>query len=229
MAGTVIDEGNVVYKTVQKALLKGGIGVTLEQVLADGAGKEKSKAISDLAKKYDSSKDTLSIESIYQDFVVLLDSAYQDLEVMPISGAENVFRELKDLGIYRILNTGYTKKTAMQLINKLGWSKDNQYDELVTATEVPRTRPFPDMIFMAMELMGITDASTVLKVGDSAIDIEEGKNAGCGITVGITTGAHTREQLEQANPDYIIGSLDELTTIIKHHSAYPNRSIADHF
>jgi phosphonatase-like hydrolase len=215
MAGTVVDENNVVYKTVQKALENGGIHVTLEQVLADGAGKEKSKAISDIVMKYDLSKDEEDIEKIYEDFVNLLDKAYEELNVTPIAGAEEVFEELKKIGIIRILNTGYSKKTAMQLVSKLGWEKGREYDDIVTATDVPKTRPFPDMIFMAMELMGIDDAGTVAKIGDSAIDVEEGKNAACGLTVGITTGAHTHEQLAVAHPDYIIDRLTDLLPIIR--------------
>lgn len=214
MAGTVIDEDNVVYKTVQKALQHGGVNVTLEQVLADGAGKEKWKAISDIATKYDSTKTETDIEAMYHDFVVMLDNAYEDLEVSALPGAEELFSELKQLGIYRILNTGYNKKTAMQLVTKLGWEKDREYDDIITASDVPKTRPFPDMIFMAMELMGINDGKVVAKIGDSAIDIEEGKNAGCGLSIGITTGAHTREQLAAAKPDLIIDSLIELIPII---------------
>jgi phosphonatase-like hydrolase len=215
MAGTVVDEDNVVYKTVQKALQHGGVNVSLEQVLADGAGKEKSKAIADLAHKYSPTRNERAVDSMYHDFVVMLDSAYEELNVTPIDGAEQIFQELRKLGIYRVLNTGYTKKTAMQLINKLGWEKDHDYDDIITASDVPKTRPNPDMIFMAMELMGINDAGVVAKIGDSAIDIEEGKNAACGLTVGITTGAHTREQLAAAKPDWIIDKLSELLPLLK--------------
>jgi phosphonatase-like hydrolase len=215
MAGTVVNEDNVVYKTVRKALEHGGINVTLEQVLADGAGKEKSKAISDIAQKHVPSVSNEAIEDIYQEFVTMLDRAYDNMDVTPIEGAEELFRELKEMGICRILNTGYSKKTAMQLVRKLGWEKDREYDDIVTASDVPKTRPNPDMIFMAMELMGIENGDEVVKIGDSTIDIEEGKNAECGITVGITTGAHTREQLAAAEPDYIIDRLSDLLPLVK--------------
>ncbi len=44
MAGTTVDEQNVVYKTLQKAINREGYEFTLEQVLEQGAGKEKLKA-----------------------------------------------------------------------------------------------------------------------------------------------------------------------------------------
>jgi phosphoglycolate phosphatase-like HAD superfamily hydrolase len=47
------------------------------------------------------------------------------------------------------------------------------------------------------------------------VDIEEGRNAGCGIVVGVTTGAYTRDQLEAYHPDHIIDGLQELELIIE--------------
>ncbi len=71
------------------------------------------------------------------------------------------------------------------------------------------------MILLAMQEQGITDAQQVLKVGDSIIDIEEGRNAGCRYSIGITTGAHTYEQLASARPDFIINDLIEVLLIVE--------------
>ncbi|MEJ0080320.1 MAG: hypothetical protein WDM78_05025 [Puia sp.] len=40
-----IDEDNVVYKTLQRAIADHGFHFSLEEVLAEGAGKEKQQAI----------------------------------------------------------------------------------------------------------------------------------------------------------------------------------------
>ena len=48
MAGTTVDEDNVVYKTLQSEINKAGFSFSLEQVLAEGAGKEKRQAIKDI-------------------------------------------------------------------------------------------------------------------------------------------------------------------------------------
>jgi phosphoglycolate phosphatase-like HAD superfamily hydrolase len=47
------------------------------------------------------------------------------------------------------------------------------------------------------------------------LDIKEGRNAGCGLVVAITTGAYTPGQLLPYHPDYIINSLLELPALIK--------------
>ena len=70
------------------------------------------------------------------------------------------------------------------------------------------------MILLAMRHHGLTDGKSVVKVGDSSIDIEEGKNAGCGLSIGITTGAHTQKQLEEAKPDVVIDNLMEILAMV---------------
>ncbi|MNT71699.1 Phosphonoacetaldehyde hydrolase [compost metagenome] len=74
------------------------------------------------------------------------------------------------------------------------------------------------MIQLAMAKMGITDASRVAKIGDSTIDIQEGQNAGCGLSIGITTGAHTAVQLATANPDQVISDLLDILSVIENYS-----------
>jgi len=76
---------------------------------------------------------------------------------------------------------------------------------------------------LGMKKMGITNPLEVVKVGDSAIDIEEGQHAGCGLNIGITTGAQTREQLLQQRPDHVIDDLTELIAIIRKNNIEPQQ------
>jgi phosphoglycolate phosphatase-like HAD superfamily hydrolase len=71
------------------------------------------------------------------------------------------------------------------------------------------------MIKTLIRDLQISSASNILKVGDTEVDVEEGRNAGCGVVVSVTTGAYTREQLETYNPDFIIDDLNELLPIIE--------------
>jgi phosphonatase-like hydrolase len=214
MAGTTVNEDNVVYKTLQKAMDKRGFNFTLDQVLAEGAGKEKREAIQSILKVYARNTDNDLANEIYSDFMDLLSKAYEDIDVLPQPNAEELFQILKKRKIRIILNTGYNADIAESLVNKLGWKKGVEFDSLITSSDVENNRPDPEMIDLAMDIYGIADPKRVIKVGDSTIDIEEGQNAGCGINVGITTGAHTFLQLQSANPDYIISDLMELVAII---------------
>ncbi|MFS4445961.1 phosphonatase-like hydrolase [Maribacter sp. 2307UL18-2] len=214
MAGTVVNEDNVVYKTLQKAINKTGFGLSLDFVLEYGAGKEKHQAIKDILAQVDADS-KLDSEPIFEDFKRMLDIAYDTLKVTSFEGVVPLLEHLRSKKIKIALNTGYSKPIATRLLQKMNWVKGQQYDTLVTADDVILGRPHPDMIFEAMEALNVFDAENVLKAGDSIIDIEEGKNAHCGITVGVTTGAHTWQQLESAKPTYVVDSLFELTPYLK--------------
>ncbi|MEY3675785.1 MAG: hypothetical protein RJB67_275 [Bacteroidota bacterium] len=208
MAGTTVDENNVVYKTLHAAIVNAGVPVSLDDVLLHGAGKEKLQAIKDvLASQH---QETTHAQEIYHYFINALENAYQNLEVTPCSNAETVFVLLKKQGIKVVLNTGYNRATATGLLNKLNWKIGEDIDLLVTASDVTNNRPAPDMIDYAIKHFAIKDPTTVIKVGDSAIDIEEGKNAGCGKTFGVTTGAQTREQIAVAHPTAVVDDLLEI-------------------
>jgi phosphonatase-like hydrolase len=214
MAGTTVDENNVVYKTLQKVINHAGFTVTLAQVLAVGAGKEKLTAIRDILALDISVHTAEVVNEIYDDFESELEIAYNSFELKPQPGAEELFAALKAKNILVVLNTGYNKATANAILQKLGWQAGVQIDGLITATDVVNNRPQPDMILLAMQKFSITNAGDVIKVGDSAIDIEEGKNAGCSLSIGITTGAHTYGQLQAAKPDYILLHLLELLPLL---------------
>lgn len=214
MAGTTVDEGNVVYRTLHKAIEKVCPSVSFEDVLKLGAGKEKLQAIRETLSGSNISLNEATIQEIFKDFLGLLDLAYANLIVVPTNNTQRLFNELRTKDIKVVLNTGYNTVTAISLLNKLNWVKGVQYDLLVTSSDVSNNRPMPDMILYAMDKLNITDATKVIKVGDSTIDIEEGRNAGCKYNIGVTTGAHTKAQLESANPDYIFDNIYDLVSVL---------------
>lgn len=214
MAGTTVNENNVVYKTLQATVNEAGFAFSLHDVLAHGAGKEKLKAIEDIIAAAPKGAPVVDALALYQVFSTKLKDAYNQLEIVQQPGAEDVFKHLRSKNIKVVLNTGYNRETATSILQKLHWNVGEHIHALVTASDVERNRPHADMILAAMHRFAIVDPTVVAKVGDSAVDIEEGKNAGCGLCVGITTGAHTYEQLQAANPDYIIDRLADLLPLL---------------
>jgi phosphonatase-like hydrolase len=200
---------------VQKVINDEGFNVSLDDVLKYGAGKEKHQAITDILKQFTSINNVGLVANIaFSKFKVILKNVYDTFEIKTFEGTEELFKELRNNNIKVVLNTGYDSKTAHLLLLKLGWIIGETIDGLVTADDVENGRPDGDMILLAMKNTGVTDAQKVAKIGDSAIDIEEGKNANCGITAGVLTGAQNRAQIQEANPTYIIESLNELREIL---------------
>jgi beta-phosphoglucomutase-like phosphatase (HAD superfamily) len=93
MAGTTIDEDNVVYKTLMKAVNDYGYNVSLEKVLLSCAGMEKLEAISSLLKEIGGNEEDAA--AIFENFSDQLKTAYQNLEVKPINGVENFLIKMR--------------------------------------------------------------------------------------------------------------------------------------
>jgi len=215
MAGTTIDEDNIVYKTLHKSINHYGVSVDLPAVLAIGAGQEKLTAIKDIVTKFGRTEDLERAADMYHYFMNHLQAAYEEFDIKAMQEAESVLVNLRSKNILVVLNTGYDRATAQFILNKIKWVQLYHYDLLVTASDVEKNRPAPDMIQYAMNLFSIKDPKQVVKIGDSKIDIEEGKNAQCLYSIGITSGAQTKIQLLEANPDLIIDHLNELVDFLK--------------
>ncbi len=63
-----------------------------------------------------------------------------------------------------------------------------------------------------MERNDILSVKYVAKVGDTRNDILEGKNAGCGITIGVQTGAGTTKDLLGA--DFIVDKITNIDMVV---------------
>lgn len=77
-------------------------------------------------------------------------------------------------------------------------------------------KPAPEPLLEILESAGVA-AEEALLVGDSATDIETGRNAGVR-TLAVTYGFGSRREIEAARPDGILNDLEELLTcpILKH-------------
>jgi phosphonatase-like hydrolase len=124
------------------------------------------------------------------------------------------FSILKANGIKIALNTGFTRIITNVILKKLGWNENALIDAVVCSDEVLEGRPHPYMIRKIMDQVGVTDSANVVKVGDTSVDVLEGQFAGCGLVVALTTGAYTKDQLVDYQPDHIIDSMQELPALI---------------
>jgi phosphonatase-like hydrolase len=220
LAGTTVKDNKDVHRVLQSALAKNNVAVSIydaNQVM----GIPKPVAIRQLLeKRYDGSNPITErwIEKIHQDFVTEMIRFYEeDKSVGEKEGVSETFKALKKMGIKVGVDTGFDRPITAPLLKRLGWEKKNLIDCSVTSDEVPRGRPYPDLIHKAMKLAGVHDPSRVAKVGDTVSDLEEGNSAGCGLVIGITTGAFTRDELSNSKHSFLIERIPQLLKILADH------------
>ena len=218
MAGTTVHDENHVHLALQKALQKNNIETSIEEI-NEVMGYPKPEAIRILLDKklFGKKQITLGfIEEIHQVFLDEMIHFYQfGTNIKEKKGASKVFDTLRQQGIKVVLDTGFSRDIADTILDRLEWHE--LIDGSITSDEVANGRPYPDMIFKAMEKMGITDAKQVAKVGDTESDLLEGTAAGCSLVIGVTTGAFSRKVLSKSPHTHLIEDLEELLGILGIH------------
>lgn len=217
MAGTTVEDNQNVAQALKSAIAAFGHEVSLEDINIV-MGYPKPVAVRSLLQQYAGAAvaaDDELVNRIHDRFVKEIIVYYGESDgIREKEGAGAVFLRLKEMGIKVALDTGFSRDIANAIIQRLGWEKSVHYDVSITSDEVPRGRPYPDMIFRAMELLQINDVAEVVKVGDTLSDLQEGNAAGCRYVVGITTGAYSEEELNKEKHTHLVQRLDEIIDIV---------------
>ena len=214
MAGTTVEDNGQVPHAFASALAANGLTVSDDDITRV-RGASKREAIRQLLPRLRedaSARQALDFDAeadrIYAEFRRHLTLLYRS-GVRAIPGAADVIRDLRSRGIKVALTTGFDRDIATSLLAAIGWTRDD-VDAVVCGDEVPRGRPAPDLIFVAMKLTMVEDLSRVANVGDTIIDLESGARAGVRWNIGVLSGAHSREALERAPHTEIIDSVADL-------------------
>lgn len=151
-------------------------------------------------------------EEVYVSFRDRLAHIYKTNGIEPIDGAEQVIRELRAKRVSVALNTGFDREITELLLRSLNW--EDLVDAVVCGDDVSQGRPAPYLIFHAMELTRTINPNEVMNVGDTVMDLEAGYNARVRLNVGVLSGAHDRETLEQAPHTHILPSIAMLPMLL---------------
>jgi len=220
IAGTTVKDNGEITIAFQRALQEHGY-VVPEEHIKPLMGYKKPEAIRMMLEEYEDEVSLITAEYIniiHERFLTLMIDHYETTEHLePLPYAEETFEWLKSKGIKIGLDTGFSSDITNVIVSRLGWLKDGKIDFVASSNEVPAGRPAPYMIQKIMSACGVTNAGAVVKLGDTEVDVNEGKNAGCLYSIAVTTGAFTREQLEPYEPSFIIDSLQQLQPILQPH------------
>jgi phosphonoacetaldehyde hydrolase len=185
-AGTTMDYGcyapAVVFMEVFK---RKNVPITIEEARAPMGAHKKVHiraitGIDRIAKAWEKAHGRLptedDIEIMFQEFVPLqlgCLAEYADL----IPGTVEAVAAFRSRGLKIGSTTGYTHE-MMEILQNEAKSRGYEPDVTVCATDVPAARPAPWMCVQNAMNLGIYPMESIVKVGDTLPDIEEGLNAG---------------------------------------------------
>jgi phosphonatase-like hydrolase len=130
----------------------------------------------------------------------------------PIEGAEDAIARLRKAGIRVALTSGFDRGLIADIVKHCGWSE--LFDAVVYPDEVPAGRPAPYLIFQAMQKTRVEPVASVAAIGDTALDLQAGSNAGAGWVIGVLSGAHDAEMLGHTPHTHLLPSIADLPALI---------------
>jgi phosphonatase-like hydrolase len=217
MAGTTVEDGGQVGEAFRKALAEQGIGFD-EEALRAWRGASKREVLRHFVEGQfgrDDADNARRVDLAYVAFRQHLERSYAEGGVRAVVGAEMAFAWLRERDVQVALTTGFYRQVTDTLLRALGWELGVTLDASVCSDEVARGRPAPYMIFQAMEATGVVDVRRVIKVGDTALDLQAGANAGVRGVVGVLSGSQTVKQLGRVAHTHLISSVADLPALVE--------------
>jgi phosphonoacetaldehyde hydrolase len=244
-AGTLVDFGSLApVLSLQRVFEEAGVAVQVADIRADmGLGKLEHIRLLGMrdavARAWAEAHGGASFEDA--DAVALYE-AYRSVNRRVasergklIGGVLKTSRALRERGILIGTTTGYSRD-IMEHVTAVARAQGFEADTVVSADDVPESRPSPLAVYHVLVTLGVYPASSVIKVDDTVPGLMEGKAAGCW-TVGVSeTGNElgldeeafgalpARERMELANAaakrltdagaDYVVGSVAEIPAIV---------------
>ena len=125
-------------------------------------------------------------------------------------GVVKTLKTLKEQGLELTIASSRSRNSLTELGHNMGITDYISY--LIGADDVKEAKPKPEPVLKTLAAMHYT-ANETLVVGDMAVDILMGANAGAK-TCGVTWGNGTREEFKEAGADFIIDRMEELIRIV---------------
>ena len=198
MAGTVINEKGLIYTSLKNTLKHMGYCVS-DADMKTWHGRDKREVLwNHIYKQYDppgvkylaprvNEAEKLLVEELEKSYFEDKNIELIDDELL------DFFDSLRINGVKVALNTGYPKDFQNKIIDY--FDLGGRVDTWISSEEVAQGRPAPYMIHQLMERCDIPSVKNVAKIGDTVNDMREGINAGCGLTIGVLSGADNKEDL----------------------------------
>ena len=207
-AGTTVDHGSIApIMALQTLFAKHGITVSTEDARRDMGLLKRDHirailALPNVHAKWSSiagqEPGEAEVHSLFEEFGPLqMEIIVQHSQLIP--GVAETVRDWQSRGLRIGSTTGYTRSMLAPVLTQAA-EQGYKPDASVCPDEVSAGRPAPWMLMKNAELLNVYPPSACVKIGDTVVDIQEGRNAGMW-TIGLTRTGNLigldREQWEQ--------------------------------
>jgi phosphoglycolate phosphatase len=141
-----------------------------------------------------------------------LAAAVRRRPVTPVPGAQEVLTGLAEAGCRICVITSLPRRELTVLLRVTG--SQDLITAALSAEDVPRGCPFPDLALAAMLRAGVGDVRETAMVHATAAGVECGRRAGASLVVGVQSGPHPASRLRSAGATRVIDSVADLPAVL---------------
>ena len=152
--------------------------------------------------RFERAPSAADIDAMFADFIPLQLAVLPD-HAEPVPGCLEAVAALRARGLRLGSTTGFTR-AMMDVLAPEAARRGFAPDVIVTADEVRRARPWPDMCLRNVMELGVSSVAACVKVDDTTAGIEEGLRAGMWTVGVVMTGNEigcTEAELAAMAPD----------------------------
>jgi len=153
-------------------------------------------------------------DELYEQALPMLLDRYSEHymeETVLYPGARDVLEHYAQLGKKMGIATNKVEQIAHDIMDHLEIA--DYFDIVVGPESVTRRKPDPEAVNIILDELDTESADAVM-IGDTPADIGAGKAAGT-LTCGVTYGFSPAEAIEEAEPDFILDKITEMTDHIR--------------
>ena len=204
--GTLADTRNAVVQSFQRVLKKAGCVVSysfIERRMGIGTKNTIEEALKECNRRLDDK----TLERLVAEKVNIQTSLYKIVNLF--EGAAELLEELQGR-----IKIALATMSGRKVVNKLLPEKriERYFDVVVTADEVSETKPDPEVFLVSAAKLGVDPIDCVV-VEDSVFGVRAAKAAEMKC-IAVPSGAYTKTELQEENPDLMIGALTEKEKIL---------------
>ncbi|KAF4323277.1 hypothetical protein BBO99_00002259 [Phytophthora kernoviae] len=128
----------------------------------------------------------------------------------PLADIPALFRTIKKMNMKIAVCTTDDRQPTVDTLKHLGVS--DMVDALACGDDGLPAKPAGEQIWTICQKLGVQPHNTIM-VGDTSTDMLLGKNAGCGLSIGVLGGASSLEDLAE-DADVLVPSIDRILKVL---------------
>lgn len=141
-----------------------------------------------------------------------LGDAIRRVVIQPVPGAVQVLEQLREAGCRIAVLTSLPRRMADAVIDAAGLRRC--VDIVLSAQDVPRGFPAPDLVLTAVLQCGTGSVAEVAVIHSTGAGVESGRRSGASMVAGVLTGPHSAARLRASGATHILGSIADVPALL---------------